>query len=128
MDPSSVCWNYLKDHVKLSDSKRQHESVQRFVEDMKRYHVSRQCSESAIIAMCYEKFPVCHQNHFKHRLCKNDCLKVKNEVCQNQLPTMFPDCSNLPNMAGRKGRHCDKMEGKLHCIAKTTNLKIGTHV
>ena len=85
------------------------ESERQLVKSLKMYSFSAQCVESATIAMCYHLFPVCTKQVMKQRLCKEDCAKVRSEICQKQVPSMFPKCSNLPRRSGRKGTHCAKI-------------------
>ena len=82
--------------------------------------VSEKCLKFGIPALCYHLFPACDQGTRKPRLCKEECVKLKTEVCnteislikkfsEDNLKTMFPECSNLPNAGSQEGSHCVKL-------------------
>ena len=111
---SAICGAYLQERkVYFHHSQKQHVREHLIHNALSRSNVSAQCYKLATAALCYHMFPSCGKaNTMKHRLCKEDCLRVKKTVCRNQLPDIFPVCSELPKSSGRRGRRCEKLENK----------------
>ena len=89
--------------------------------------VSAKCLKFGIPGMCYHLFPVCDQGVRKPRLCKEDCEKLKTDVCkielsfikkisETTLKKMFPNCSTLPS---DEESYCTKID--MTNKPKTTN-------
>ena len=112
LDPSTVCGIHLQNEkVYFDDSKKQHEQESRIHKALSSSNLSANCYKMAAAAMCFHMFPSCgKRNSKRHRLCKEDCLKVKKTLCKNQLPKIFPVCSQLPKSTGKRGRHCKPLD------------------
>ena len=117
LDTSAVCGAHLQDKkVYFHDSKKQHQHERIIHNALSRSNLSTACYKLATAALCYHMFPSCNRRGaMKHRLCREDCLRVRSKVCKNQLPDIFPVCTDLPKSKSRKGRRCDKLDngGKL---------------
>lgn len=110
--PGGVCAPHLKGKkIYFHDSQNQHQRELLIRNTLSKSNLSKNCHQLATAALCYHMFPSCGKDKtMKHRLCKEDCLRVKRNVCTNQLPDIFPVCSKLPKRKGRRGRHCDKLK------------------
>ena len=111
LSPSTVCGILLqKKKVYFDDVDKQNEQESRIHQALSRFNLSADCYKMATAALCYHTFPSCSKrNAKKHRLCKEDCLTVKKTLCKNQLPKIFPVCSDLPKREGRRGKHCKSL-------------------
>ena len=114
-----ICGKYLQNEtVYMYDIQDQYQTEMMFEMSLRSDFVSAKCLKFGIRGMCYHLFPVCNQGVQKPRLCKEDCEKLKTDVCkielsfikkisETTLKKMFPNCSTLPN---DKESYCTKID------------------
>ena len=91
----------------FDNAQKEYNSEHLILQALKNFHGSSRCTDFALSAMCYYFFPSCVGGVVKHRLCKEDCMKVKNQFCQKMVPTSFPQCSKLPKKLSKDGLSCE---------------------
>lgn len=80
---------------------------------MNQHLITPRCRPYVLPLLCHTQFPYCGQNDDKSpdstnlvELCREDCLKLQNDICQTEYVAakadtffskeLLPDCSKLP--------------------------------
>ena len=77
--------------------------------------MSTRCLQYGIPAMCYFYFPACEENtgHHKHRLCREDCNALYDDICLTELQiakiytnSLLLSCNELPLPGTNDSTYC----------------------
>lgn len=132
---NGFCGKYVKnEHIYFYDKNNQYELEQSISLSLKTNPISVKCSKYGIPAICYHLFPVCSQNKRKSRLCREECTRIKTDVCLSevslieavspiQLKALFPHCPSLPRLNTQEGEHCVKLGIPEKVLVGTNTMK-----